>query len=423
MPEVQCHPRREGGKSRSVLRLQGTARTRDMSASEMHTQVDLARVVEAIRQYLWLPDPGPLYVALATVAANRTGGDPVWTLLVGPPSSGKTEILHSLSGLPDVHRVDTFSEAGLVSGSSVRTGDGEATGGLLVEMGDFGILAFEDFTTVLSEHGSTRNHLLACLRRIYDGEYTRSLGTRGGRTFAWRGKAGFIGAATEAVDVVDLGPMGERFAYYRLPPLDETGEWAVGLAALDNIGHQRELRDQASEVVSEFLRKLPLPKNPLRLTQSEEERLVGIATLGARCRSVVVRDSHSREVDLVPSAERSPRLLAQLGQLLGGLVAIRVPGNEAWRLVFQIALDGMHSGRRRVLDVLVRTDLGCTTSTVAGRARLPDSTARRHLQDLTAHGAVNLVVQAPERWSLSNWARKRFSIIDEDASCAYETQH
>jgi len=106
-------------------------------------------VVAVFRRHLYLPDPGPLAVVLATVVANRLPGDPVWLLMVGPPASGKTEILSSLSKLPYIHEASTITEAGLLSGSTTRR-EG-ATGGLLAEMGAFGIIVCKDFTSVLSE--------------------------------------------------------------------------------------------------------------------------------------------------------------------------------------------------------------------------------------------------------------------------------
>ena len=73
------------------------------------------------RQLLHLPDPTAVLAALGTVAANRLPGDPVWTLLVGPPSSGKTEIIDSLRLVPKAVSVSTLTKAALLSG---RTGAG-----------------------------------------------------------------------------------------------------------------------------------------------------------------------------------------------------------------------------------------------------------------------------------------------------------
>lgn len=76
------------------------------------TSSALAELLRIFRLHLWLPDPGILYVTLATVAANRMTGDPVWFLLVGSSSSGKSEMTSALSKLPEYFSVSTFSEAG-----------------------------------------------------------------------------------------------------------------------------------------------------------------------------------------------------------------------------------------------------------------------------------------------------------------------
>ncbi len=376
----------------------------------------LAELLERLRRFLYLPDPGIVLVALATVMANRLSGDPMWLLLVGPPGSGKTEVIDAMGDLHDVHPVSTFTEAGLISGSAVRGDDTQATGGLLVELGEAGILAFKDFTSVLSEHGTTRSHLFACLREVYDGRYVRRLGTRGGQTFCWEGEAGLIGAVTEAIDVLDLGLLGERFLHYRLPPLDDADILALGLAAVRNVGRQRTMRIELAESVAKYLGALALPDAVPPLDEDDEDNLVLLADLAVRCRSTVVRDSRDREVDLVPTSERPTRLLAQLAQLLGGLRVIDADEKEAWRLVTQVALDAMHSGRRRVLDVLVGTDLPMATAAVAGRARLPEPAARRHLEDLDAHGVVDLVGSGPNRWKASAWCSQRWGEAEDIAT-------
>src|SRR5262249_46665732 len=56
----------------------------------------LADTIDTFRRHLHLPDPRPLLVLLGALAANHLEGDPVWLLLVGPPSGGKTRLLESL---------------------------------------------------------------------------------------------------------------------------------------------------------------------------------------------------------------------------------------------------------------------------------------------------------------------------------------
>ncbi len=48
------------------------------------------------------------------------------------------------------------------------------------------------------------------------------------------------------------------------------------------------------------------------------------------------------------------------------------------------------------------------TSAIAGHCRLTNTPTRRHLQDLTAHGVVDLVGEEPERWIPSAWLREHW---------------
>jgi MoxR-like ATPase len=60
------------------------------------------------RKWLYFPDPYGLHVMLAAVAANLRGGDPVWVVVVGPPGCGKTELIGSISKLPNVYPVSIY---------------------------------------------------------------------------------------------------------------------------------------------------------------------------------------------------------------------------------------------------------------------------------------------------------------------------
>jgi hypothetical protein len=180
----------------------------------------LAECVETFQKYMHLPDAGSVYVAIATPVANRMGGDPLWSLLVGPPSSGKTEPIRAVARSEvDCHMIGTITEAGLLSATPKKQRTDGARGGLLREIGEFGILVAKDFTSVLSMHRDARTALLAALREIYDGAWTRIAGSDGGKRYEWAGKLGFLGGVTGAIDSAHavMGMMGERFLLYRLP--------------------------------------------------------------------------------------------------------------------------------------------------------------------------------------------------------------
>ncbi len=137
---------------------------KDASVSGMTPE--LQATIAEFREYLDLADPGPLLVALATVTANRLDGDPVWLLEVGSPSSGKTEILQSLTALTDIYPIGKVTEAGLLSGSSRKDVEPGASGGLLMKIGigGRGIILFKDFGSILSMNRDSRKSVLAAFR-------------------------------------------------------------------------------------------------------------------------------------------------------------------------------------------------------------------------------------------------------------------
>ena len=208
-------------------------------------------VAAVFRQHVYLPDLAPLHAVLGTIAANRLDGDPVWLLLVGPPGSGKSELLRSLAGLDDVHPAATLTEAALLSGSPRREHADDAKGGLLRAIGDFGIVLCKDFGSVLSMNRDARAQVLAALREVYDGAWTRHVGTDGGRTMHWQGKVGLVAGCTPTIDRhhAVMAAMGERFALLRLPEVDGDEQ---ARRALAHAGGETAMRHELAAAVQDM---------------------------------------------------------------------------------------------------------------------------------------------------------------------------
>ena len=368
-------------------------------------------LVAVFRRWLYLPDPGPVVVTLAAYVANRLPGDPVWLLLVGPPSSGKTELLNSLSGLKDAYSVSTFTEAGLLSGSTSRRPD--ATGGLLVELGKSGVIVCKDFGSVLSESSETRAGILAALREIYDGAWCRRLGTGGGLKLAWTGEAGLLAGVTETIDrhAATMGALGERFLLYRLPALDDEGRLEQGRRAGANTGHQVAMRHELARAVASFVGGASLLPTAEAVSSEATEQLVLLADLATRCRSPVERDARDREIELVPQPEAIGRMQAVLVQLLRGLWAIGVSDPEARRMLGKVALDSIPKNRRLVIEHFVShgSNVYWATADVADALGIPTGVIGRTLADLAAHGIVLRHAQGggQHRWTPSEWLLAR----------------
>jgi hypothetical protein len=228
-------------------------------AVEGGEKVTATKVVQTFQKWLYLPDPGVVYVPLGAVAANLMEGDPVWVMIVGPSSGGKTEIIVAVVHLPYVRLGATLTEPALLSGTPQKQRAAGSKGGLLREIGAFGILALKDFTSVLAMHRDKRAELLAALREIFDGSWTRNVGTDGGRTLTWSGKLGLIAGCTAAIDSYHgvMAVMGERFLLYRLPTTDPIQQAKQALA---NTGRVRAMREELAAAVTGLFAGLDIQK-------------------------------------------------------------------------------------------------------------------------------------------------------------------
>jgi hypothetical protein len=350
-------------------------------------EVALAEVEATFQKWLYLPNLNTVRVTLATVAANRMPGDPLWVLHVGPSGGGKTEPLLSIGGLDEVQSLATITEAALLSGVPRKEKAPGATGGVLgkIGVGGYGILSLKDFSSVLSMRHEQRAATLSALREIFDGAWDRPLGTDGGRVLHWHGKVGLVGAVTTAIDQYHsvMESLGSRFLLHRI----DVGEREEqGLRSLSHLGSVREMRAELRDIAEAFFAGLTLPER-LDTGLSDEERrwLVTLSDFVTLARSPVERDRYSREIEFIPEPEAPGRFVVAAASLLQGLRAIGVPDAEATALTTKIGFDSMSVARRQALQMLADDDGAVSTRELAERYGLPTTTARRTLEELAAH--------------------------------------
>ena len=283
--------------------------------------IEIAETLKVFDKWLALPDKTPIYAALGTVAANLLPGDPVWLGLIGPPSSAKTEILNAMARLPKVVQAATLTVAGLLSGTPKKQHHKTAQGGLLRQLGDFGIILLKDFGSIISMHTETRAEVLAALREIYDGAWTRHVGTEGGRTLAWKGKVGLLFAATAGIDshYTVIGSMGDRFLVSRLQPVGR-GQFA---RAMRHVGAGTgQMRKELGEAVAQLFAGRRAEARTIK--PEEIEHIDNAIMLAVRLRGAVARDRQSREIEAVYGAEGTARIGLTLERLLAGLDTLGV---------------------------------------------------------------------------------------------------
>lgn len=324
-------------------------------------------------------DLGAIDAVLATAAAERLTGDPLWLLLVSGSGNAKTETVCALASLPHTIVTSTVaSEGALLSGTAAREKAKDATGGLLRRLGPRGLLVIKDVTSLISISRDARASVLAALREVYDGRWERNVGIDGGRTLTWTGRVAVVGAVTTAWDRAHdvVAAMGDRFVVCRMDSFRSRP--GASYKALANTGDEVPMRAALSAAVAAVLATV----NPcaIKPTPAETDVLVMAADIVTLCRTGVDFDYRGDVID-AHAPEMPTRFAKQLLQIMRGACAIGMDRDQALRLAIRCARDSMPPLRLAILDD-VAANPGTRARDVRQRLNKPYNTVARQLQAL-----------------------------------------
>lgn len=354
---------------------------------------ELVDVITTARKYQYLPDPTHLLVAMAVAAtAEDDGTEPVWLLIVAPPSSGKTEAIRALDGVA-VDRLNDVSAAGLLSW---KAGKKPKAVGVLTRVEDRpGLVTFGDLSNLLasSDRGG-RDATFAMLRRVYDGSVTRDLGNAP-EQLKWTGRLTVVAAVTGVIDryAAHADALGPRWVYVRMPAASRAAKQAASrMARHGGLAEAREgLRSVVTTVVDKAQANLPDT-----LPDDLEDAIEDAALVVCWGRASVPRHGYgAREIDGLAMIEEPPRVTHQLRGVARGLIAIGLPVEHVPQVIRRVALDSMPEDRRRVLEVLAAGE-PLSTSAVARASHLHRKVARFRLEELEVVGVVRCDRSGPE---------------------------
>jgi len=146
--------------------------------------------------------------------SSQFGGisDPLWGWLIGPPGSGKGEILRPYDGYPTTLFVSSLTQSGLASGYETKDGDDPS----LLKRLDGKLLVVKEFSAVLDSGADLFHKILGDLRDAYDGSYAKQSGTVGLRRYDSR--FGFLAAVTTKIENAQeqIQELGERMLACRI---------------------------------------------------------------------------------------------------------------------------------------------------------------------------------------------------------------
>lgn len=352
--------------------------------SSRSSQASVGALLNALRAYLHLPDADHVLFSLAVGVSAELKGDPLWGLLVGPPSSGKTEAIRLLDEVADDHLTE-ITAAGLLSWIG---GKRPRPTGLLSRVGEIAFATIADLSTLLaaSDRGQ-RDVLFGLLRRAYDGEVGRELGNAP-EPLRWTGRLTLLAAVTPTIDnyTSHADALGPRWLYFRLPESDTANRRLAAHKGQESQAALEDHRAGAARLAQKVVAAASERAGSVELPPGLTEALVDASLVACLGRAAVVREGNgARQITAIPVIEEPPRLIGQMSLLARGLLGLGLEPREAERLCRRAALDSMPQARRRVLAVL-SDHQELTSAAIARMIGADRKVARFALEELAAIG-------------------------------------
>lgn len=378
------------------------------------TPITLDQAHAAFRRWLGEDyDTDALNAVLAAAAVERLDGDPLWLLLISGSGNAKTETVQCLDGIGATITSTIASQGALLSATAKKERAADATGGLLRKLEPRGVMVVKDVTSILSMSGEARAEVLGALREVYDGRWSRNVGTDGGRTLEWSGRIAVIGAVTTAWDKAHaaIASMGDRFVLVRMD--STTGRQKAGRRAIGNTGREIDMRAELAAAAAGVINGMDL--DPVTVTDAETDVLLAAADLVTLARTGVEYDYRGDVID-AHAPEMPTRFAKQLAQVVRGGVAIGMDRAAALRLAIRCARDSMPPLRLAIIDdIAAHPD--SSTADVRKRIAKPRATVDRQLQALHMLGVLDCD-EHETVWAgkdVTRWQYRLADGIDPDA--------
>jgi DNA-binding transcriptional ArsR family regulator len=337
-------------------------------------------------------------IVLALYKSNELSGDPLWGIIIDASGGGKTELVRTLRGRPDIFFLSKLTERTLVSG--YRDPDHPNQDMSLLPQLNGKALVIKDLSPLLSMRRESRNAIISDLRDAYDGFTDQGYGNVG--KVSYQSRFTIIAASTMAVerfDAVDQ-ELGERFIKVRVRSNENSAKVRRAIA---NVGRDDPMRSEIALAVSKFLETLPSAPQEFAISNEQCEALTVISDFTATARSCVPRDKQ-HNLRYVPRPEVGTRLGKELAKLLWALALVHgkpVPESEELRTVARVAEDCLPPNRLAILRVLRAGP--ATISSIAAVTGLPRTTVKQTLEDLEVLRLVSPAEQQAEAQSDSLW--------------------
>ena len=346
----------------------------------------LQELEQNISKYLVLEDKGIVKLLCATVIANRLISlDPTWLFVATSSSGAKSELLLALSYAAGVSPKDDLTSKTFVSG--VKRTDKSAS--LIDRLPENAILVIKDLTVLLKKDERESASIFSQLRMIYDGTFSKSFGT--GEDIDRKDiRMGLIAGVTSVIEdyQADDAAVGQRAIKYYMKQSPDEGIDDITFKILGG-RDDKGMRKMMGEAFKDYLDGTEWGEKAVPdLTDETKWDLAKLSNMATKARSSIKRKEWSSisPIERKNLREMPYRFAKQLANLARAFMIMNNGPLTAMdnKILCKIAMDSIPSSRKEVMEAATANSLGITLKGLAEVMRIPEESAKIHLDDLIA---------------------------------------
>jgi hypothetical protein len=365
------------------------------TATKTYAPLSLQEVVTDIQSVCLLPEDLIKVVMATYISVKLDIPSSLWLMVIGVPSSAKTDLVNMLRKANNSYFVDTLTQNPFASGYVPKKG--QKAYDLLNEVPGK-CLIIKDFTTIFSLNHDTVKKLLGELVSIYDGYYKKFSPTRGLKEYET--VFSHIGCITPSAINKHYNYMniiGPRFFFYRLPQIDPKKiNQGFDIAWQSN---RKKKLEEISNKVCTYLEQIekPLDETPPQIhfsTPGIKKAIEQLAYFTSKSRGTVFsqqqdfKDSQGNQISYFDvrdcQIEEPWRAFNQLKGLATSLAVINQSDKVTWeeiRILEKIVLSSMPTLRAEVIEVFRKTKQ-LTSKELSQAIQKSQRTCQRVLKEL-----------------------------------------
>lgn len=360
----------------------------------------LKEIKDLYKSVFYMPDKDDIIldIILGITIATKMPGDPIWLLIIGGSSSGKSELTNILNKVPFNHPVSSLSENTFLSG--MKSADGKDPS-LLYRIGTKGMITMKDYTSILSMRSEKRELIVSQMREIFDGKIDKEMGN--GNSKHWEGKINWIGCVTDSIYIKEgeSAGMGRRTINYVMPEQDRR---ATARRALRNTADIQEKREMLQDAVRDFVEyKInTLPQTLPQIDEETQDMLIDLADFITQARTPIERN-YKDEIILAPAWEMPMRVNSMFQKLVQMMAHISDDGKITEthkQAIIRIAFDSVP--KQMMLPIIeLAKHRAVTTKGVAQELNYPSETVVKWLQALNVNKICDrrqIIPGKPDMW-------------------------